>query len=424
MLQEVFSLRRFQEERSLKGMRALLAAMGNPLRGTTCVQIAGTNGKGSTAACLQSILHKAGIRTGLFTSPHLNDFRERYRIDGEDVPDRSIFEALPKILHLARQTGFPVLFFEIATALAVHLFADAGIEVAIFEVGLGGELDATTAIETHLSIITSIGYDHCQWLGETLEEIAEQKAGILRPGIPWICGVEKASVLQSIVKKADQVKAGESMLYQENFSLSEGGEFWSGEDELQGIFPGLQGDFQRKNAALAIAGAQLLSKRGFHCSPAAVREGVAEVRWPGRLQRVSVEGKELWLDGAHNVDAAKALKAFCHKNFPGKSIRLLFSCMKDKDFQAFLEILIDDCVAVHLFPLEGPRAISPKAVADWVVAQTESVRCTISYSATKALQEAFALVDKNEILLATGSLFAVGQILHDLPALTRSKMEP
>ena len=219
LLDELYSMRRSGRRRGLEGMQALFDALGLSTDGVPAVQIAGTNGKGSTAAFLASILRHAGLKVGLFTSPHLHTYSERFRIDGAPVSADILVPVLERTMRAARQLTPPALFFEVTTAVGFQLFKDTQVDIAVFEVGLGGRLDPTTFLPTRLSVITSIGLEHTQWLGDTLAKIAREKAGILRPGVPYISGVERADVKEAIDAVAREVGAGKGAWYGQHFGL-------------------------------------------------------------------------------------------------------------------------------------------------------------------------------------------------------------
>ena len=251
-------MRRGEAGRGLRGMKALWEALERPCSGIPCLQIAGTNGKGSTAAWAASLLQAQSKRVGLFTSPHLVSFRERFRVDGVALEDALIAKHLPRVVALAREIAAPPLFFEIVTALGLLCFAEAGVDWVVLEVGLGGRLDPTTVIPVVGSIITSIGLDHCAWLGDDLASIAREKAGILREGVPAWIGALAPEAEAAIREEAKHRRAGLLSWYEQDFFLHPEPTdtllcFTQGTRQIKGLRSPLHGAYQRNNLALALA---------------------------------------------------------------------------------------------------------------------------------------------------------------------------
>jgi dihydrofolate synthase/folylpolyglutamate synthase len=324
----------------LDRVRAALAALGNPERRLASVQIAGTNGKGSTSAMAESILRAAGLRTGLFTSPHLARFTERIRIDGREI-DGDVLAALDARVSA---TGVPLTYFEISAVLAFLAMAEAGVEAAVLETGLGGRLDAVTACVPVATAITSIALDHTDLLGPTLVDIAREKAGIAKPGVPLFLGPVPPEAEREIRRVAAASGADVRLL---------------GPDLDVPAGPlGLQGEHQRPNAALAVALAEALAAAaGRLLPPAAIAEGLARVRWPGRLERLA---PDLLLDCAHNAQGARALAAALP---PARPRALVVSIVRGKEAEEVLGALVPRFDAVFVTRSRNERSLPPELLA-------------------------------------------------------------
>jgi dihydrofolate synthase/folylpolyglutamate synthase len=372
----------------LDGIREVCARAGHPERSFACVHIAGTNGKGSTAAMVESIARAAKKRTGLYTSPHLSRFAERIRIDGEPIDDRRLVAVLRQALDL----GPNLTFFEVATLAAFLAFRDAGVELAVLEVGLGGRLDATNVVTKPLACaVTSIDLDHTDLLGETLVEIAREKAAIAKPGVALVVSrsiVERPEVDAAIAEVAQRCGAPRIAAPESAARLRDAG--------LDALVPSLPGAHQRDNAEVA---AVLASLAGL--PSAAIGPGIARAKWPGRLERIERDGVSYLLDGAHNVEGARALRAYC-KDIPVDL--LVFGALADKPWPAILEEL-------RHIPRSGILYAPPKgrpAAAGADVAQLLGrAACEIAESAQDALARVAARKPKS--VLVAGSLYLVGE---------------
>ncbi|MEI6376110.1 MAG: cyanophycin synthetase, partial [bacterium] len=297
----------------LERMERLLAALGNPEQSLRCLHVAGTNGKGSVSAFAESLLRASGHRVGLYTSPHLVDFSERIRIDGVNAGAEELGEGIRRIQEATEGwiTADQPTFFELVTALAFDLFNRAGCEVVVLETGLGGRLDATNLAPKLACAITPIALDHTEWLGATLPEIAREKAGIFRLGIPTVIASQEADAAAALAIVAEELGTPIQ---------------WITEPLPRATALGLAGSHQRHNAALALA---LVSAAGFELREESVARGLVSVTWPGRFQRLL--GGKLILDGAHNVHAARQLVATWREEFGGQRCRLIFGALADKD---------------------------------------------------------------------------------------------
>jgi len=311
LLARLASVRALGVELGLGRMRLALDKLGNPQRRFRAVQIAGTNGKGSTAAMTEALLRTAGLRTGLYTSPHLARFTERIRIAGQEIDG----ERLAALDSRVAATGVPLTYFEVATALAFLAMAEDGVDIAVLETGLGGRLDAVTTCEPLATAVTSIGIDHTGYLGTKLTDIAREKAGIIKAGVPCFVG--------RLPDEADAVIAGVAAAAGAPLARV-------GRDFVLPRSPvALGGAHQRSNAAIAVALARVAAESlGKPLDDAAIASGLASVQWPGRLEAVA---DDVWLDCAHNVEAARALAAALPTVLRGRRIVLLMSIVDDKD---------------------------------------------------------------------------------------------
>ena len=388
----------------LERMKRLLAALGDPQEKLRCLHVAGTNGKGSVSAFAESVLRAAGHRTGLYTSPHLVEFAERIRIDGVNAATADIDAAINRLRHATAGwgEGDQPTFFESVTAIAFDLFARAGCGIVVLETGMGGRLDATNTAPKLACAITPIGLDHMEWLGETLGQIAREKAGILRPGIPVVIAPQEKEAADALAAAAREIGAPCEWVTA----------------PIEGIPLGLAGSLQQWNAALALA---LIRAAGFSPSAEAVEKGLREVSWPGRFQRLSLLGREMILDGAHNLHAARQLAATWREVYGERRCRLIFGALSDKDPLALLGELLPLASSVVLVPVASPRSVKPVDLAASISEASRSAGGGIPVvHIAGSLRE--ALVDNPEALrvadstpecpvLLAGSLFLVGEAL-------------
>lgn len=333
-------------------VRILLDAAASPDLALTCVLVAGTKGKGSTAAFLASILGAAGIRAGLFTSPHLQSWRERIRIDGVAVAPTAFAASVetaigyvPALLRTGPRLGEPSAFELLAIAALTH-FARERCTVAVLEVGLGGRYDATNAVDPAVSVVTSIGLDHVAILGGTLERIALEKAGIMRTGRPALLAPQAPQAARALARACREVGAACRTVR----PLGPAAKL------------GISGSHQRRNAALARAAALELRDHGYAIDDRAIALGLRRVSWPARFE--VIRGRPtIVLDGAHTKESTAALAATLRRTFPGRRIQLVFGCTSDRDSAAIADPLLPLASAVHATAASGPRSLPPAAVA-------------------------------------------------------------
>lgn len=392
----LFARQRFGVHPGLGRVRALLARLGEPQRGFRTVLVGGTNGKGSTAASLAAMLAASGTRTGLFTSPHLTRFAERFVVDGQECSAGRVEEALRRIRPQAEAVD--ASFFEVVTALGCLLFAEAGVEIAVMEVGLGGRLDATNALEPGLSVVTTVALDHTEILGATLEAIAEEKAGILRPGRLAVTGVAPALWPRLEAHGADLWALGREVRVAAH---SQGWDGWDLRVDLPGATLDLQtpllGEHGAQNAALAAVAAWRLG-----VGEAAIRAGAAGVVWPGRLEVVPWRGGRVLLDGAHNPAGAQALASALRRLGTGP-LPLVFGAASGKNVAGVVSALREVASQVILTRARlSPRAIPPAELAPHFAG--------LPVRLADSPQEALALLPEGGTAAVCGSLYLIGEV--------------
>jgi dihydrofolate synthase/folylpolyglutamate synthase len=379
----------FGQKLGLARIQRLLDRLGNPEKKFRSIHIAGTNGKGSTAAMIASILHEAGVRVGLYTSPHLNDFCERIRIAGEPIsPDRVLHWG--RIIREAEEE--PLTFFELATAIAFLHFAEERVPLAVIETGLGGRLDATNVITPLISVITTVGLDHTSHLGNSIEEIAFEKAGIVKPGVPVVTGSLPPQAIEVVREVASARKTACLVMTRTLHPALE---------------VGLPGEHQRQNAMLAMAVALSLEEFGGVPVPVeAVIRGLENVRWPGRLETVS-ESPWVLLDGAHNRPAMQVLREFLEEHLEGRRLIVLFGAMADKDLRGILSELAP---IADRFVFTAPRlkrAADPRKLSE--IAASLGKEGAVFDRVDQAIPSILESLGSDEVWLITGSLFLVGE---------------
>lgn len=368
----------------LDRMKRALEMLGNPERGMKFVHVAGTNGKGSVCAMVERGLRAAGYRTGLYTSPHLHRFVERVRVNGRPMSESKLASRASKIRKFLETPGAPALtFFEVATLLALQTFREAKCEVVVLEVGLGGRLDATNVVTPKVSVITRIAFDHMQYLGNTIESIAREKAGIVKRNVPLVLGVRDSKARRVIERIA---KARGAKVIVPDF------------DERSRV--ALHGVHQRDNAAIALATLRVLRRRGFRISDDALRKATTQARWPARLELVQ-GSPTLLFDAAHNPDGCEALATFVH-TLPQEPKVLLFAAMSDKDHLGMLRPLDGLFKHVVYAMPSTPRAAEPKALAR--VRKGKTIN-----DSSKALSEAKRLAGKTGLVVIAGSIFLLAE---------------
>ncbi|MDD5136055.1 MAG: bifunctional folylpolyglutamate synthase/dihydrofolate synthase [Candidatus Omnitrophica bacterium] len=404
----------------LDRMERLAAGLGDPQKYFRSIHIAGTKGKGSTSAIAYSILKEAGYRTGLYTSPHLISFRERIRIDDKFISEEDVSRLLSKIKDVIDdmpEAGRPT-FFEVYTALSYLYFKEAKVDFAVFEVGLGGRLDATNILEPLVSVITPISYEHTDKLGHTLAEIAGEKAGIIKEDATCIIAPQEEEALKTILrvcedKRARPVLVGKDIRF-EGFEFNDSKEIF-GVAGLSSRYPRLEmallGSHQIVNAATAIGIIESLRLKGIDITDDAVRRGVRNARWPGRLEIVS-KRPYLLIDGAQNRASANALVKAVKRIFRYNKLVLVLGVSKDKDIKGMLEELLpvsDRIILTKAKVIE--RAAEPQRIKEFITRTDKDIYLTSSVK--EAVSMARSLAAPDDLILITGSLFVVGEAIDE-----------
>lgn len=419
----------------LEATRLTLERLGHPERNLAVIHVAGSKGKGSTCAFLDSVLRAAGHRVGFFSSPHLENFRERFRIDGEPVPDSAIERAMQRLLQdgleldpaeverfvqgedLVRRMHGPrwyaergaasrwtaLTFFECTTVLSLLLFAEAGVKYAVMETGMGGRLDATNVLSPEVCVITPVQLEHTRWLGDTLEKIATEKAGIIKPGVPVVSARQAPEAAAVIAATAERQQAPLWMMSRDFFADGDfrRASFAAGELRVSAIRLPLAGVHQVENAACAVACVPWLRKSGAIIPDSAVAQGLEQTRWPGRFERFGPDGRII-LDGAHTPDSAVAL-ARCLRDVLGdRRVRLLLGMLADKEAAGIIGPLAPVACEIHLTRPADARGRDPLSLRS-LIGDDARVHASVP-SAMEALASSNA-----SPLLITGSLTVVGE---------------
>ena len=407
----------------LENISVLAERLGRPDRAYPSAHIAGTNGKGSTAAFLESILRHAGFRTGLNTSPHLEKINERIRVDGEEISDEAFGEVFTRIHSLieelladGRLRAHPT-YFECVTGIAFEYFAKSRVDFGVFEVGLGGRLDATNILAPAVSIIARIDFDHENFLGHSLQEIAREKAGILKPRTAAIVAPQRPEAREVILERAAQLGCPVvevDRAYRVDKERAEGGcararvtEIATGESFA--LAPSLAGEFQLQNALNAAAAARQLRGQGFRITDEAITTGISRTSWPGRLEKLQ-SNPDVYLDGAHNPSAARELSRFWEQNFADRRIFLLYGALRDKAVDEIAGMLFPRATEVVFTEPRTSRAISAAQLAD--IAGHHAGRSSVIVDAEEALGYVLAKAKPEDAIFITGSLYLVGQLRH------------
>jgi dihydrofolate synthase / folylpolyglutamate synthase len=410
-IQFLYDLRLFGTKLGLDNTLRLAALAGNPQRELRFIHVAGTNGKGSTCAMLESVYRASGLRAGLFTSPHLVSFRERIQVDRMLISEADVVRLIEETRQALSglEDWMHPTFFEVVTVMALRYFAERHCDLVIWETGLGGRLDATNIVTPLASVITNIQFDHEKWLGSTLAQIAAEKAGIIKPRVPVITATDNPEAAEVIRHTAVRQHAPLTQVAYSDTTRP----------PLGSMQLPLQGDHQRVNAALAVAAVRALQ----HELPAdddLIRAGLARVDWPGRLQRhLTPGGKVILLDGAHNPAGAESLRKALEGLYPVRKPALILGIMRDKDWPAMCRILAPAARRILLAPVHSERTALP---SDLQRACLEIARGT-EIAPCPSLAEALNRADQDPFVLVTGSLHFVGEAMELLDLLPSAAAE-
>lgn len=385
ILYKIENSRRFGNLPGAEVTAVMLQKLGMPQQGIPFVHVAGTNGKGSTCAFLDQIFREAGLTVGCFTSPHLIDFRERITVNGKMISEEDVTRLGNQLL--AEEFGVTPTMFDYCLLMAVLYFREQHCDAAVIETGLGGRLDSTNALgNPEVAVITRIGYDHMGVLGNTLEEIAEEKAGILKRGVPAVFAPQEPKVQDILRKKTDGVMV-------------------SGADirQADAMKPGLQGTYQLENAAAAILAARIFLKGKIPDAEQAIAQGIHKAYWPGRMEIIS-ENPYLMVDGAHNSNGIHALRTSLEKLYPGERFHFVMGVMAEKDYEKMLEELFPLAIDFATVTPDSARALQGEALAEYIRRQGIPAR---SLDGMEAVLELPAAGEKT---VALGSLYFIGEL--------------
>ncbi|AEB08893.1 bifunctional folylpolyglutamate synthase/dihydrofolate synthase [Desulfobacca acetoxidans] len=407
-LKWVYDLQKFGIKFGLSSTTRLLTGLNNPQEKCRYIHIAGTNGKGSVAAMLSAIFTQAGYRIGFYSSPHLISFHERFRLQDQDITDDEVLELINQVRQVVQDIELPT-FFEFVTAMAFLYYSQKAADPVILETGMGGRLDATNIIQPLLTIITNIAMDHREFLGNDLRAIAAEKAGIIKPGVPVVTYVSQASARLPIQAASGVLK---SPLYYGGSDFQVKGQgngrfrYQGRHLTLSGLQTNLVGRHQYRNAAVALAAVELLQEQGFHLPEESIRQGLQQVRWPGRLEVVSTR-PQIILDGAHNPAAATTLMQALKHDLIYRRLILVLGIMADKDIRGILRRLLPLAQVVIFSRPRYERAATPEKLKS--LAANAPRETYVIDDLAAAIAQARRLADQDDLIVVTGSLFTIGE---------------
>lgn len=410
----------------LEAMQSFMARVSNPEQRLNCVHVAGTNGKGSVSVTLLTLLSRAGYRVGLYTSPHLSSVRERFRINDSFISEEKFAELATRIREVLGEEK--ITYFEFTTALAFLWFAEEDLDLVVLETGLGGRLDATNIVTPLVSVITNVSMDHEAYLGDTLSAVAGEKAGIIKAGVPLVSAVKEGEGLEE-VQAMCRVKDAPLILYGHSFhsEITDSGSWsWHAEESFsknsyQGLRCSMKGEYQIGNASLALAVIELLKEKGFALSQEDIRQGLAAVQWPGRLEYFCLDRKSrlpvdsirdghaicYLLDGAHNPAGVDSLVKTLQEECTFARLLVIWGAMVDKDLQKTLPPVAELADQILLTRPVGERSAEPEFLLKNVPAHIQP-RCRLYPTVEEAIAGAEALAKEDDLILIAGSLYLVG----------------
>jgi len=413
----MFALQRFGIKLGLATIRNILNGLGNPQRTFACIHIAGTNGKGSIAASIASILQQAGYRTGLYTSPHLIDFNERISINGQQISNKDVVKAYQAVKKVHKGSREPT-FFEFTTAMALVEFARQKVDWAIIETGMGGRLDATNIIKPAGSIISNISLEHKMYLGNTIAQIAAEKGGIIKARIPVVTGARQPSAL-SVLESIAAGKSAPFYRYGRDFRVrtNPNGSFnYYGMSKVwKNLKTSLIGPHQVNNTALVLAACETLAQKNrLNFTENHLRQGLKNTVWPGRLEFVG-QSPLIILDGAHNLAAARNLANYLQENLRSRKLTLIAGILDDKPYKAMLGPLMKQCSRVIVTRPIIDRALEPEILYAEAKQHVSDVTCFPDVD--QAVTHAMATADPDDVICIAGSLYVVGEAKQTLARL-------
>ena len=404
----MYALRRFGIILGLETIRNILDGLEQPHRNYACIHVAGTNGKGSVAATLASILFESGYTVGLYTSPHLVHFNERICINNRPISDDDVVKAYRavKLVHYGDRSP---TFFEFATAMALYAFRRHRVDYAVIETGMGGRYDATNVIQPAISIITNISLEHRDYLGNTLVEIAREKAGIIKQATPVVSGVKQKQA-RMVVQQIARKKEAPLFSLGKEFKIRQyrSGQFsYSGfKNKWRPLRTPLLGRYQVQNAALALAACELLINEQAAITPESIKQGLANTRWAGRLEIVCKHPLVI-LDGAHNLIAARNLAKYLAENLAGRRLTLVIGILGDKPYRSMLNSLLPDCSRAIITRAQSQRALKPEKL--YAIAKKSLADVSIIPDVAAAVRNAIETAGSDDVICVAGSLYVVGE---------------
>jgi dihydrofolate synthase/folylpolyglutamate synthase len=401
----LYNLEKYGTVFGLENIQWILHCIGNPHRFLKTVHIGGTNGKGSVSAMLSHTLKAAGYRVGKYTSPHLVSFTERITINEEEIAEAEVADITIRMRQLleAIDPSRPFTFFDFSTALAFEYFHNKQVDTALIEVGLGGRLDSTNVVNPLISIITNVAFDHTDYLGDDILDIAKEKAGIIKKGVPVVTGAQ-GEPGRIIEEKGKESGSPVYILGRDFFFEKKGIQQMSYTGlsvKYDNIYVNLKGDHQLANAAIALCAAELLFAHGYRAEDKCISEAFSQVVWPGRNEVIR-ERPTVILDGAHNVEGIKALTNFLVSEYPGRRRLLIFGAMKDKEYERMLNELAPCVSDIILTTIPNDRALSPEAMKQY------APMAFVTRNVMSALNMAKTMSNEEDVIVVTGSLYLVG----------------
>ena len=398
-LEYLYRLRLFGTKLGLGNIEHLANALGKPHDRLKFIHVAGTNGKGSVCAYLNNIYKQAGYKVGMFTSPHLVRFGERLQINGEPIADDCLIKLVAKVRNTLPKLPDQIAptFFEFLTGMALQHFADENCEIVIWETGMGGRLDATNIITPECTVITNVSLDHQAWLGNTIEKIAHEKAGIIKPLKPVITAATQSMGLEEIQKVS---KALNAPLFQINCDLFP-----------TDLIPGLSGSHQKSNAMMAVKAVELLTT-DLPISTTDIKTGIRQTTLPGRFQKLLWKNRNVLLDVAHNLAGYEALAENCSVELKDKPCDLVYASLEDKPWREGIELLLPYCKSIHCVPANSQRSVTPQDMKQYLE-QNKQQNTTLDIQVHERLEDCLDQISKSpkNPMLITGSFYLVGDAL-------------
>ncbi|MBA3016955.1 MAG: bifunctional folylpolyglutamate synthase/dihydrofolate synthase [Proteobacteria bacterium] len=409
----MYGLRRFGIKLGLSTIKSMMKSLGNPQKSFLCIHVAGTNGKGSIASSLASILKESNYKVGLFTSPHLVRFNERIQIDNKPVSNKSIVEAYEALKNVSSGNREPT-FFEYSTAMAFYEFGKQKVDWAVIETGMGGRLDATNIIKPALTIISNISLEHRMYLGNTIKEIAGEKGGIIKNYTPVVTGARQKSAVSTLKdialeKSAPFYRLGEDFKVRRSRNRNNKFTYYGIENTWHNLHTGLQGDYQIDNAAIVLAACELLDKNKAEIPLNSIQKGLENNHWPGRLEIVS-DNPLIILDGAHNLIGTRKLVKYLAKNLSRRKITLVAGILDDKPYSSMIKTLCSVCHRAILTQPRINRALLPEKLYSPAKQVISDIK--IIPKVNDAIKYAIKTTPKKDAICIAGSLYLVGEAIE------------